>query len=149
MIAYAGEPNRFRHVIYTDRGYVVPRVDGRVLVGATVEDVGFDKSVTENGVDPLIRAADEVSPFITKGGPVEKWAGLRPMAFDGLPVIGAVPGVDGLFVATGHFRNGILLAPLTGQIIAENMIRGARSEYLDIFGPHRFAAAKASGRTKV
>jgi glycine oxidase len=148
MIAYAGEPNRFRHVIYTERGYVVPRVDGRVLVGATVEDVGFDKSVTEKGVDPLARAADEVSPLITQGGAVEKWAGLRPMAADGLPVIGPVPGVDGLFVATGHFRNGILLAPLTGQIIAEYMVRGARSEYLDLFGPHRFAA-KVSGRTNV
>jgi len=150
MIAYAGEPNRFRHVIYSHCGYVVPRAGGRVLVGATVEDVGFDRSVTEDGVDSLIRAADEISSFIVNGDPVDKWAGLRPFAADGLPVIGPVPGIEGLFVATGHFRNGILLAPITAEITAEFVVRGTDSEYFSLFGPQRFAAAsKVSGGTNI
>jgi glycine oxidase len=150
MIAYRGEPGRFRHVIYSHRGYVVPRADGRILVGATVEDVGFEKATTAAGVKSLEVAAAEISPFVPDREPRENWSGLRPFAADGLPVIGPVPGIEGLFVATGHFRNGILLAPITAQITAEFVVRGTDSEYFSHFGPQRFAAAsKTSARTNI
>jgi glycine oxidase len=141
MISFSSDVGRFRHVIYSHRGYIVPRADGRVLAGATVEDVGFESSTTEPGLNSLRDAAAEIAPGFAGSRPSESWAGLRPFAGDGLPVLGDVPGVEDLTIATGHFRNGILLAPLTGKLIAERLIDGQRSRYLDIFGPDRFAAA--------
>ena len=73
-------------------------------------------------------------------GPVfaDRWAGLRPHAFDGLPVLGRLDGIDGLFIATAHYRNGILLAPLTAKLVADNVVGGKDSEYFEAFGPDRF-----------
>lgn len=150
MIAYAGQAGRIRHVIYSDRGYVVPRADGRILVGATVEDAGFDKHLTEGGIKSLRDAAAEISPLILDTEPAEKWAGLRPYAADGLPVLGPIPGIDGLTIATGHFRNGILLSPITAQLIADLIADGERSKYFDLFGTERFLrASKVSGPTNI
>lgn len=141
MISYSSEVGHFRHVIYSHRGYIVPRADGRVLAGATVEDAWFEKSTTESGLNSLRKAAAEIAPGLAGPEPSESWAGLRPYAGDGLPVLGDVPSVEDLTIATGHYRNGILLAPLTGTLIAERLISGQRSRYLDLFGPGRFAAA--------
>ena len=105
----------------TERVYVVPRGDGRLVVGATVEEQGFDTRVTAGGVHELLREAYRALPEIAELELVEATAGLRPATPDNLPLIG--PGaIDGLVLATGHFRNGILLAPLTADRIAGRLL---------------------------
>lgn len=141
MIAYHTAKRLYRKVIYSPRGYIVPRADGRILAGATVENAGFDKENTAAGTEYLREMAGEISPSLGGLEIAEKWAGLRPYAADGLPVIGAVGGIDGLFAATGHFRNGILLAPGTAKILSEKIVNGISSEYLEEFAPERFRAA--------
>jgi glycine oxidase len=139
MIAFHTAKRLFQKVIYSPRGYLVPRADGRILAGATVEDVGFDKSVTTDGIEFLRENALEIAPSLVNLGITEKWAGLRPFASDGLPVLGSFPQVENLYLATAHYRNGILLAPLTARLLAEKISGAAASDYLKIFGPQRFA----------
>ena len=139
-----GSGRVIEHVIYSSHGYVVPRADGRVLVGATVEDVGFRKEVMPEAIEELRDAALEIAPALGNFDIKEAWSGLRPFAADGLPVIGWVPGREGLFVATGHFRNGILLAPITGAIAADAITGRGGSEYLEAFGSERFFSASES-----
>jgi len=115
----------------------VPRADGRILAGATVEDVGFDKSVTEDGVRKLHDAALEIAPGLAGLEISDRWAGLRPYAAEGLPILGKIANVENLFIATAHYRNGILLAPLTAKIIAGRISDGKASEYLNVFSPQR------------
>ena len=141
MICYQPNVGMFNHVMYSPRGYVVPRADGRILAGATVEDAGFDKDVTEAGVESLRVIAAEIAPDLKHARMSEKWAGLRPFVSDGFPVIGDVPRFENLFMATGHYRNGILLAPATAKAIASNIIDGERSRYLDAFGTRRFESS--------
>ena len=143
MICFNPRERLFRKVIYTPRGYVVPRADGRVLAGATVENKGFDKMVTAEGIEKLHRNAIEISPAFSGLELSDSWAGLRPASPDGLPIIGELPNTQGLIVATGHYRNGILLAPITAELIADYVVKGVRSEFLNIFGPQRFCAAAA------
>lgn len=142
MIVFQTAKRLFHKVIYTPRGYIVPRADGRILVGATVEDVGFDKSVTESGTETLLDAALEISPSLANLEIAEKWAGLRPFAADGLPIIGDFAEAENLFVAAAHYRNGILLAPLTAKILAEKIAENRDSGYFGFFNPRRFKTAK-------
>lgn len=127
-------------VIYSPQGYLVPRHDGRILAGATVEDAGFDKSVTEAGVEFLRENAYRIAPNLANLEIADKWAGLRPFAPGGLPIFGAFPQIENLFAATAHFRNGILLAPLTARILADKIMENKESEFLRIFGLNRFSA---------
>ena len=143
MISFQTAKRLFEKVIYSPRGYLVPRRDGRILIGATVEDVGFDKSVTELGVEFLRENALEIVPSLLNLEVSEKWAGLRPFAFDGLPILGSFPQVENLFLATAHYRNGILLAPLTAKIIADKIAANLDSDYLDFFSPLRFETVGA------
>ncbi|CAN5662579.1 glycine oxidase ThiO [soil metagenome] len=143
MLSFQTVKRLFSRVIYSPRGYLVPRFDGRILAGATVEDAGFDKSVTASGIDFLLGNALEIAPGLVDLEISEKWAGLRPFATDGLPVLGDFPKVENLFVATAHFRNGILLAPLTAEIMADRIVENSDSKYLDVFSPRRFNAVKA------
>lgn len=143
MISFRTAKRLFRHVVYTPRGYIVPRGDGRILTGATVEDVGFDKDLTESGIEFLRQTALEISPSLGNLEIFDKWAGLRPFAADGLPVLGAVGSIENLFVATAHYRNGILLAPLTAQILTDKIIADVDSKYLNAFSPRRFESAPA------
>lgn len=140
MVCYETKPAIARHVIYSPRGYVVPRRDGRLLAGSTTEEVGFSKAVTEAGLQ-LIRAnACEIAPALSKLAPVDSWAGLRPRAVDELPVLGKASETEGLFFATGHYRNGILLAPLTGELIAGLIADNVVTQELQTFTPDRFQA---------
>ncbi|MEP7077233.1 MAG: glycine oxidase ThiO, partial [Acidobacteriota bacterium] len=109
MICYQQSEQRFQRVIYSPRGYIVPRAGGRLLAGATVEDVGFDTSNTMRGVDALMANAVEIAPDLADADVSQQWAGLRPIAKDGLPLIGRFANVGNLFLATAHYRNGILL----------------------------------------
>ena len=142
MICFHPERRLLRHVVYGTGCYIVPRRDGRILVGATVEDVGFDKSVTEEAVKLLRDNGLEMVPALGNVKMMERWCGFRPFASDGLPVLGCVSGIENLALATGHFRNGILLAPLTGSVIADHLY-GTESPYLSLYGPARFASRSA------
>jgi glycine oxidase len=138
MLCFAADPNITRHVIYSPRGYLVPRRDGRLLAGSTAEQVGFDKRVTDDGVSAIKAMALEISSAIA-GLPIgDSWAGFRPRAKDGLPVLGPCAEIGGLFYATGHYRNGILLAPITGMLIADAIVDGAFPANLKAFSPNRF-----------
>lgn len=126
------------HVIYSSRGYLIPRRDGRLLAGSTTERVGFDKRVTETGISTIKSMAYEIAPALEALQVVDSWAGFRPRAKDGLPVLGRTKDVAGLLYATGHYRNGILLAPITGELIAESIVSPARQLSLSAFSPDRF-----------
>ena len=126
MICLDAKPQVTRHVIYSPRGYLVPRRDGRLLAGSTSEHVGFAKYITAGGIGSILRNALEISPVIANLPIVDAWAGLRPKPADGLPVLGRCDEIDGLFYATGHYRNGILLAPLTGELISEAIVSSKR-----------------------
>jgi glycine oxidase len=138
MLCFEATPQIARHVIYSPRGYVVPRRDGRLLSGSTTEQVGFDRRVTAEGISSILSAAMEISPRIGALPIQASWAGLRPRAADGLPVLGPYAEIEGLFYATGHYRNGILLAPITGELIAAAIVDKEDSRSLTIFSPDRF-----------
>ena len=141
MISFETGRRLLGRVICGPKGYIVPRADGRVLTGATVEDVGFDKCTTAEGVDSLKAAAIQIAPRLAEFPIKETWAGLRPYALDGLPVIGELPGFENVFVATAHYRNGILLAPKTAEIMAERIVGVSSSRFLKLYGVGRFAEA--------
>ena len=126
MVCLEAKPQLTRHVIYSPRGYLVPRQDGRLLAGSTSENAGFAKCVTAGGIATILRNALEISAGLADLPVADTWAGLRPRAPDGLPVLGPCGGIDGLFCATGHYRNGILLAPLTGELISEAIVSSQR-----------------------
>jgi glycine oxidase len=132
-----------KRVVRAPEVYLVPRSSGKILVGATVEDVGFDKTVNQQMIEQLHRYAADYVPELASASVVESWAGLRPGTPDDLPVLGAT-GVANVFIASGHFRNGILLAPATAGVMAD-LIAG-KSPQLDLssFSPQRFAAAQAN-----
>jgi glycine oxidase len=142
MICFRPKNPPLKHVIYGAGGYLVPRRDGRILAGATVEDVGFDKSVTESAVKSLNSIALEILPALDNLKITERWSGLRPFCSDGFPVLGGLLGIDNVTLATGHYRNGILLAPVTANIMADHL-SGIDSEYLKEFGAERFANESA------
>ncbi len=125
--------------------YVVPRADGRVVVGATVEEQGFDTTVTAGAVHDLLRAALELLPDIAELELRETVAGLRPGAPDNAPLLGASL-LDGLVLACGHYRNGILLTPVTADAIAELLLTGRAPDWIAPFSPHRFTAAGGQQR---
>ena len=137
MMCFAANSRMARHVLYSPRGYLVPRLDGRVLAGSTTEHVGFAKQVTADGLDAIRTHAFEIAPALSTLPLIDAWAGLRPRAADGLPVLGPCE-IAGLFYATGHYRNGILLAPITGQLLAEAIIDNVISPRLSPFAPGRF-----------
>ncbi|MFZ0748480.1 MAG: FAD-dependent oxidoreductase, partial [Pyrinomonadaceae bacterium] len=145
MLCFQIEPTFAHHVIYSSRGYLVPRRDGRLLAGSTSERVGFDKRVTDEGAVSIKSMAFEIAPGLEAAAIVDSWAGFRPHAPDDLPVLGAACDVDGLFYATGHYRNGILLAPITAEILAEAVVNSESSPFRESFSPDRFRLA-AAGR---
>jgi len=123
MIALAAPIGFVRHATWVPGAYLVPREDGRLLIGATVERAGFDERVTAHGVRELLHAALAAAPSLGDFTITESWAGLRPGTPDGLPVLGPTP-IDGLLLATGHYRNGILMAPATARLIADAVEKG-------------------------
>jgi glycine oxidase len=116
MISYSGSP--ITRALYGPTGYVVPRTDGRTLIGATSERAGFESITTDEGISRLRKTAAEVLPRLARVEPIAKWAGLRPMSADLHPILGPDPDEPRLLYATGHSRNGVLMTPLTGDCIA-------------------------------
>jgi glycine oxidase len=144
MIAVRG-PVRLHHVVHGNHCYIVPRNDGRILIGATVEYVGFQRGVTAGGIGGLLNAAIAVVPSLAGCEIVETWSGFRPDTIDHLPVLGP-SGIERLLLATGHFRNGILLAPITAELLAAGIIEAQTPLELQPFSVERFAAAPATSR---
>lgn len=136
MLAIAVPRMLSRALVWTHDVYLVPRSDGRMLVGATVRDRGFDVRVTAVGVARLLAAALAVAPVLGDFAVAETWAGLRPGSHDGRPYLGTT-ALEGYVVATGHYRNGILLAPITARAIAELILTERASVSLAAFDPAR------------
>lgn len=126
-----------RHVIRTPEVYLVPRSDGRIVIGSTLEEAGFDKRVDPDTIQRLHQAAIRLVPVLEEARVLEAWAGLRPGTPDDLPILGATT-TPGYFVATGHFRDGILLTPVTAHVMAQ-VITVTKPDYeLSAFSPERF-----------
>lgn len=149
MLSFAREtphaPPLLRHVAYSPRGYVVPRRDARMLAGSTTEEAGFEKRVTAEGLHAILSNALEIAPALGSFRFSEAWSGLRPRVEDSLPVIGESEEMERLFYATGHYRNGILLAPLTARLISRMFVGVSQEEgdeepsfRIETFSPARF-----------
>jgi len=123
MILFKGRPGAIHHIVLHQDRYVIPRRDGRVLVGSTLEHRGFAKTTTEEARDALGAFALEHFPILKEARIEHHWAGLRPGSPQGIPYIGAVPGVEGLFVNAGHFRNGVVLSPASSRLMADIILR--------------------------
>jgi glycine oxidase len=134
MLSFHTAKRLFTRVIYSPRGYIVPRKLGRIITGATVEDVGFENKITESGIEFVREHATEISPSLASLPIDEKWSGLRPFSNDGQPVLGKIPEAENLYVGTAHYRNGILLAPLTAKVLVEKIADGKDSVFLKEFG---------------
>lgn len=127
-----------KHVVRAPDVYVVPRSDGRLLVGSTLEDAGFDKRVDPDTIQRLHQAATTLVPELGEARMLETWAGLRPGTPDALPLLGATES-ENYFVAAGHYRDGILLSPVTALVMSQ-VVRGIKPDFdLSPFSPARFA----------
>lgn len=119
ILMYAFDFPPLRRIVNEGHRYLVPRDDGRLLIGSCEEEVGFQKGTTPEMLDPLTVWAQSILPMLTKMRPQRAWSGLRPATFDGFPIIGKVPEVANVWIASGHYRSGIHLAPATAMVIAD------------------------------
>jgi glycine oxidase len=141
MVSLRCERVKVERVLWSDKIYLVPRNDGRILAGATVEYAGFDKKVTAGALEKLLSGAIELAPDLAHARVEETWAGLRPDSPDHLPILGPAD-IDGLLIATGHFRSGILLTPITARLIREWVTEQRVSVDWERFSPLRFVEAR-------
>ncbi len=142
QMLYVAMPQKemVRHVVRAPDVYLIPRSDGRMLIGTTMEEAGFDKQTVPETILKLRKAALDLVPKLADARILEAWAGLRPGTPDGLPILGATP-TPGYFVATGHFRDGILLAPVTARVMSQ-LISGQAPDFdLSAFSPQRFVSS--------
>ena len=135
LVSYPSAP--LRHVAYGPRGYIVPR-GASTIGGSTMENVGFDSATTSAGIKKVRAASEEICPSLGAAERVDAWAGLRPVTPDMLPVIGPDPEHPAIIYACGHSRNGVLMAPLTGDLIADLVTESPLSHDLSQFRPDRF-----------
>jgi glycine oxidase len=127
-----------RRVVRSKNGYLVPRKDGRIIAGSTIEEAGSEKRVTLAGIRKILDGTLELVPDLARAEVLEMWSGLRPGTPDDLPIIGPTE-IDGLLIATGHYRNGVLLAPVTARLISDLILRGRTSLDAETFSPLRFS----------
>lgn len=142
MLALRSKDLKLQRVVRSEAGYLVPRRDGRIIAGSTLEDAGFDKHVTPSGICKILDAALELVPGLASAEIIETWAGLRPGTPDNLPVLGPTD-IEGLLVATGHYRNGILLTPVTAKLLRMWILSGRVNTDTTAFSPLRFSAEKS------
>jgi glycine oxidase len=141
-LRHCGAP--IRRVLRSERGYLVPRGEESpqtVVVGSTLENAGYEKRVTSGGVEKILSAANEMVPELANAEIIETWCGLRPGTPDQLPILGPAD-IDGLVFATGHYRNGILLAPITAKLIGEWISDRSTTILWDTFSPLRFSSLR-------
>lgn len=130
MILFDADPGVVRHIIMHEGHYLIPRKDGLVLAGSTLEHTGFDKAVTAGARDSLSGFATRLIPGLSSAGIVRQWAGLRPGAPGGMPYIGEHPAVHGLYLNTGHFRNGVVMGPASARLLTDSML--GRPGFMDV-----------------
>ncbi len=150
MALHGGYTHTLRHTIYAhQQGYLVPKSDGMIYVGATSENTFFDKGVTVAGLSSLFSTVMTLAPSLADARFERAWAGIRPGSGDGLPLLGAVQAIPGLWMACGHFRNGILLGPLTGYLLSALLNETLLPFDLDLapFSPDRFNLSMAALKT--
>ena len=123
MIQYRTPAGLLRHIVLYRDHYLIPRRDGLLLAGSTLEDTGYDKSITTDARHILMHKAAQLLPALGDCEVVKQWAGLRPGVSDGVPFIGPHPGYDGLFINTGHFRNGVVMAPASARLLADLLLQ--------------------------
>jgi glycine oxidase len=141
MLALRQDNLTLRHVLRSEGGYLVPRSDRRIVGGSTSEDVGFHKGVTAGGIRKIVEAGLELCADLGASEILETWSGLRPGTPDDLPILG-LTNVEGLILATGHYRNGILLAPVTAKLVKEWVIDGRTTLDTQAFSPLRFESTE-------
>jgi glycine oxidase len=137
MVLLEGPPDALGRALLARDAYLIPRADGRILLGSTLEEAGFDVSTTAEGISFLLEQGRRLAPGIGKFAVAATWAGLRPATKDRLPYLGRPAGIEGLILATGHFRNGILLAPITAKIVGDLVAGRPPSLDLAPFRPGR------------
>jgi glycine oxidase len=142
MLALQSPHLMLRKVLRSEEGYLVPRSDGRIVAGSTLEDAGFNPQVTPSGIRKIIDAALNLIPELASAQILETWAGLRPGTPDNLPILGPTD-IEGLLIATGHYRNGILLAPVTAKLLKQWILSEKVSMDTGAFSPSRFSAGKS------
>lgn len=140
MILFHARPGLLHRIVLAADRYLIPRRDGRILMGSTVEEVGFDKSTTEAAKQDLFRSAVQLVPELADFAIERHWAGLRPGVPDGVPFIGEHPQASGLYVNAGHYRNGVVLGPASARLLADLVL--GRPTTMD---PSPFAVPQASG----
>lgn len=138
ICAYPAEVGEIRHLLFTNQGYVVGKRNGTLVCGASEDLAGFDTSVTEKGVNRLIRWSGQLIPSLQRRTTIHAWAGLRPATQDGFPILGPLAGAERVICAFGHYRNGILLSPATAQWAADWAEGRQVPPYAKAFDPHRF-----------
>ncbi|MBI2093442.1 MAG: FAD-dependent oxidoreductase [Candidatus Omnitrophica bacterium] len=137
MLAFYSSKRIFHSAIMSEQGYLVQRDDGRVIASSTIERAGFAKALTLGGIHSILLGVRRISSFLDPCFLSDMWAGFRPLTKDGLPILGPTP-IDGLFVATGHFRHGILLAPITAAVLTQWILQSKPPFDLSPFLPTRF-----------
>lgn len=140
IIATHTRPPIFRRVVFGAGGYVVSRPDGRILCGSTMERVGFERGITLGGMADVIAKATQIAPSLASAAIDGHWSSFRPGTPDGLPLVGETT-IEGLFVASGHYRNGILLAPVTAELISQAISGAPSSRQAAALSPRRFEDA--------
>ena len=138
MLALGDVKPALPHTIAGAGGFLIPRTDGSVIAAATVEEAGFDTRVTPNGLSWLSTLVSTLAPAYASARVSETWAGLRPATADDRPLMGRAPGWDGLWVSAGHMRDGILWAPVTGELLASSILTGVPDPALAPYDPARF-----------
>ncbi len=141
-LRHTGQP--IHRVLRSERGYIVPRDTAspqNLVAGSTLENAGYEKCVTSGGLEKILSAVNEMAPELASAEIVETWSGLRPGTPDQLPILGPA-GLEGLVMATGHYRNGILLAPITAKLVTEWITEGKTSLDWEDFSPLRFSGEK-------
>jgi glycine oxidase len=129
-----------KHTIIGNGVYLVPKIDNTVYVGATIEQVGFDKSNTAGGIAALLSSGIQLVPELKHATIADIWAGLRPWSQDSYPILGKAPGWENVFLATGHGPGGFELSAITGKTMAELIVNGQTSALIQPFGLERFTA---------
>lgn len=123
MILYRTKPGQLKRIILKEGHYAIPRRDGRILVGSTMEDVGFDKTVTDEAREELDATAKMLVPMLADAKIERHWSGLRPGSPTGVPFIGPHPSMKGLFINAGHYRNGVVMAPASAQLMVDILLQ--------------------------
>ncbi|GKU80199.1 glycine oxidase ThiO [Paenibacillus sp. L3-i20] len=138
ICSYDGSMEELKHMVFSSQAYWVGKRNGRIVCGASEDVAGFQTSVTEKGINRLVKSSERWFPFLAARDTAHRWAGLRPATTDGLPLLGTVGGKKSVIMAAGHYRNGILLSPVTARLVGDMLDGNMHHTSLLPFSPNRF-----------